>query len=436
MGKRSANTPRTSLRVAGVIGAVLSLGLAGSAVAWAQLTEINGAVIASGSVVVRGKPKSVQHLDGGIVDAIDVGDGDRVEAGDVLVRLDSTLLEANLAIYRTRLIEAHALRDRLRAELTGVGTLDFSGLPDELGNIDDLTAIRDGQRAIFEARRDVRAGQVEQLQERAEQFRNQTRGIERLVAAKQQQLTLLEREIAGIETLNRKGLAPETRLMAMQRDRADVLGQLGEHRAEVSRIANSVRDTELQVLQITRQVREESAMALRDVEKEMEELNQQLRSTARQLERVEIRAPVGGIVHELQVTTLGGVVAPGGLVTQIIERDAGVVFDMRVPTAAVDQVYVGQGARIVMSAFNQRTTPELAGTVARISPDAVLDEATGQPFFRVQLSVTPAELDRLGDLAIVPGMPVEAFLQTGERSVLSYLVRPLTDQIDRAFREE
>ena len=436
MAKPTSNTPRTGLRAAGILGALLSVGLAGSAFAWAQMTEINGAVIASGSVVVRGKPKSIQHLDGGIVEAIHVDDGDRVAAGDVLVRLDSTLLEANLAIYRTRLAEAHALRDRLRAEMFEALELPFSPLPPTIGSVGDLGAIRDGQRAIFKARRDVRAGQVDQLTERAEQFRNQTSGIERLIEAKEEQLALLERELVGLEKLSRKGLAPETRLMAMQRERADVLGQLGEYRSEISRIANSVRDTELQVLQISRQVREESALALRDAEKEIEELFQQLRSTARQLDRVDIRAPVAGIVHEMQITTLGGVVAPGGLVTQIIERDVGVVFDMRVPTAAVDQVHVGQDARIVLSAFNQRTTPELEGAVLRISPDAVLDEATGQPFFRVQLGVEKDELDKLGQLVVTPGMPVEAFLRTDERSVLSYLVRPLSDQIDRAFREE
>lgn len=425
-------TGLTRTATAGVIAAIV---LFSGAIAWAQLTRISGAVIAVGSVEVEGKPKSVQHLDGGIVERIAVSDGQQVDEGDVLMQLDDTLLRANLLIYRTRLSEALATRDRLVAEQTEAAEITFDFSEPLIGDAEtDLH--RTGQTRIFEARRELEAGRKEQLREKTNQFGNQIEGVTGLIAAKQEQYDLLEQERLSLVQLTEKGLARSSQVLALRRQQADLLGQISEHRSELARIQNSIRDTELEVLQGERQLREEVVTGLREVTTQIQELRQQIISTRKQLDRVAIRAPKAGRVHEMQITTVGGVVPPGGTIMQIVPRDENLGFRTRIDTASVDQVYVGQQAKLRFTAFNQRSTPELWGQVANISPTSVLDEVTGQNFFWVRVVAQEGEVERLGDLELVPGMPVEAYLQTNERSVLSYLTKPMTDQVNQAFREE
>lgn len=426
---------RTGLRMATWAGLIAAVALFSAAMFWAHTTNIAGAVIASGSVEVVGKPKSVQHLDGGVVEDILVDDGQAVTKGDILVRLDATLLSANLDIYRTRLSEAIALRERLVAEQVGAAQITQS--PDDPLTFGvDIQSHRDGQAAIFEARRIFEEGRREQLTEKIAQFRNQTTGVEGLIASKEEQLKLLEDELSSVQLLADKGLARGNQVLALRRNQADLLGQIAEPRSELARIQNSIRDTELEILQGERQMREQVATELRQVTNNIHELRQQILSTEKQLSRIDIRAPVTGRIHEMQVTTLGGVVPPGATILQIVPVDEALSFTMRIDPASVDQVYVGQDATLRFPAFNQRTTPELYGAVIDVSPTSVVDEQTGMAFYRVRVTAEEEELARLGDNRLVPGMPVEAYLQTGDRSVLSYLTKPLTEQLNQAFREE
>jgi HlyD family secretion protein len=427
--------PKTGLRWTGVLAVLVSFALLGSAVALAHFTLINGAVIASGSVIVRGKPKSIQHLDGGVVEEILVKDGDLVKAGQPLMQFDETLLKANIGIYKTRYANALALRSRLEAEQLGHSKINF-GATDSLVADVEQEKTRLGQKAIFESRIKVQLGRREQLKEKIKQFKNQISGTNVLIAAKEEQITYIDRELKSMQKLKKLKFARESQILAIQRSRADILGQVGEHQFELSRIANSIRDTELEMLQLVRQFREEALTALRDVNSTLEELAPQIISTQKQIDRIVVRAPVEGIIHEMQVVTLGGVVPPGGTILQIIPTGDGVEFDTRVEPAAIDQVYVGQRAKVMLSAFNQRTTPELKGQVQSISPDTVQDTQTGLTYYRARISVSDDELARLGELKIVPGMPVEAFIQTNERTISSYLMRPLSDQLNKAFREE
>lgn len=426
---------RTGLRWPMMLGIWGSLLLFGGTAVWAHFTQISGAVIAPGAAVVVGKPKSIQHLDGGVVEEILAEDGQTVRAGAVLMRLDPTLLRANLGIYRNRLASGLARRERLEAEQRGADELVFQETSPLVGEA-ELTRRRAGQLELFESRIAVLQGRREQLTEKIAQYRNQTKGVEGLIASKEEQLSLIGRELASTQTLSDKGLARETQVLALQRSRADLLGQIAEHQSELARIANSIRDTELEILQSDYQFRQEAVTELSTVTTEIEELIQQIVSTEKQLDRVEIRAPVDGVVHEMQVVTIGGVVSPGQTILQIVPSDQGIEFEMRVDPLSIDQVFVGQTAKMMLSALNQRTTPELTGTVKWMSPTSVLDEATGFSFFRVQVFIAPDELARLGAVDLVPGMPVDAFLQTAERSVMSYLTRPLTDHVSRAFREE
>lgn len=425
---------RTEMSGALFWGGISSLLLLLAVFLWSQVALISGAVIASGQVTVRGETKTVQSLDGGIVAEILVANGDRVVAGQPLVRLDPTLLEVNLEIYRNRLAEALARKARLEAEQLGLPAPVFgSPSPWLLGM--DLGLQYESQRQMFAARADVLQGSQDQLRETIVQFRNQAIGVEGQIGALRDQLGYIETDLANVVALNAKGLARESQVLELQRARAAMLGQIAEQQATRAQIANSIRDTELAILQGAREFREAVVTELREATTASEELTLQIVTTQKQLERIVLQAPSAGIVHELQASTVGGVVAPGAVVVQIVPLSEGVEFSLRLEPSAIDEVHVGQRARVVLPAFSSRTTPAIFGTLATISPTSIADPATGRSFYRLTLSIPAAELARLGAVELVPGMPVEAFLETGERTVWSYLAKPLSDQLARAFRE-
>jgi HlyD family type I secretion membrane fusion protein len=431
----SAPPLRTDLSRAGRMGVLAGLALLLVVFGWAYMTQINGAVIASGSAVVRGKPKIVQSLDGGIVEEVHVRDGDLVRAGDTLLRLDPTLLRINLEMYRNRLAETRAEINRLQAEQINANTLSFDYDRSYLDGL-ALMQINASQAEIFSARREVIKGREEQLREKVAQFKNQIAGVDGLIRAKQEQLTFIEQELEDVRALHADGLAREGQVLELQRARAQLLGEISEHQSKLARIRNSVRDTELEILQSKRQFKEQVVTDLRKAVMQSEELVLQIVTAQKQLERIEILSPVDGIVHEMQVFNAGGVVPPGETILQVVPIAKGVDFEIRVDPNAIDQVVMGQRAKVVFTAFNTRTAPEVFGTVSGISPDSVTDPGTGQSFYRVMLAIPPEELARLEGHEILPGMPIEAFLQTGERTVLSYLTRPLSDQLRRAFRDD
>lgn len=401
---------------------------------WLYSTMISGAVIASGQAVVRGKPKEVQSLDGGVVAEIFVQDGDLVAEGDRLLRLDPTLLEINLDMYRNRLAEVVAREARLEAEYLDAGAIELQAPPPQLGPV-PLDRHVVGQEEVFRARREVLEGRKEQLRERIAQFGHQIDGIEGQIRSNRDQLDYVERELESTQALSRQGLARESQVLELQRNQAALLGNLSELQSEMARIRNSIRDTELEILQSEREFKEQVVTELRDATAAREELVLQIVTIQKQLERIEILSPADGIVHEMTVVTRGGVVPPQETIVQIVPLSEGVEFELRVDPRSIDQIYVGQKARVVFPAFDMRTTPEIFGALSSVPPSSVTDPATGQSYYRVTVSVPEAELARLGDVDIIPGMPVEAFLETGERSVLSYLTKPLTDQLQRAFRE-
>ena len=430
----SQNLIKTGLATPVYLGALASLALLVSAFVWMSTTLITGAVIAPGKVVVRGLPKQVQSLDGGVVQEILVKDGDVVSKGDVLLRLDPSLLQINLEIYRNRLSEVVTREARLDAEYQELDAPVFNIDSPYLPGI-DLTQHFKGQREIFVARREVLSGRKEQLAERILQFRNQISGVEALISAKQDQLAYVSQERETKQGLSEQGLVRESELLELQGRESSLLGQIAEHQSELARIYNSIRDTELEILQADREFKEQVVTELRTTTAEREELILQIVTVEKQLERIDILAPTDGIVHELQATTEGGVVAPEATITQIVPLSDGVEFKLQVDPQSIDQVFVGQVAKVLFPAFNQRTTPELFGTVSGISPTSVDDPQTGLSYFRIDLTLPVEEIERLGDVELIPGMPVEAFLQTGERSVLTYLTEPLLQQLRRAFRE-
>lgn len=438
MGSDGGRLPRTGISAFLLAGTFATFALLGGLVFWAAETRIDSAVASSGQVVVRGKPKVVQSLEGGVVEEIFVHNGDEVVQGQILIRLDPTLVRVNLDIARHRLAEALALKARLEAEDLSSDELVFAYDPLPL-DIPLLHEQEEGQRRVFRARKELEAGRRAQLAERLAQFERQIEGLNATIAAKEEQLLYLERELASNRQLLDQGLVRESQVLSLQRARADMKGSLGEAAAERSRIGNAMQDAEIEVDQAEREFREQVVTDLRSTQKDIEELTLQIVTLSRQFEQMEIRAPASGVVHEMQVTTLGGVVTPNGTILQIIPLAEGVEFELLLDPHEIDRVYPGQSAQILFTAFDQRSTPKLAGQVTSISPTAVIAPIQGggeRSFYRVGLALGQGEVDRLRhDVRIVPGMPVEAYLETGEHTVLSYLVQPLKSQIERTFRE-
>ena len=426
-----------ALRPMMMAGAWGSLALLVLLVIWSAFTQISGAVIASGQVVVRGHTKQVQQLDGGIVAEILVKNGDAVRSGDLLMRLDPTILQVNLDIARNRLADALTQKARLEAEQLDLDAVDFAAIHrgDLVGDL-SLSKQEAGQSQIFLARRDVLRGTGAQLRERIAQIENQRDGVQAGIAAKEQQLVLVQKELDNVTELNKQGLARESQVLDLQRTRSELLGQISEQQSERARLANSVQDAQLEILQANRTFKEGVVTDLRDVTTKAEELTLQIVTTQKQLDRVEIRSPADGVIHEMQAATIGGVVAPMSTILQVVPSDAGFQYELRLDPGSVDQVYVGQMATVKFPAFSARSTPDIFAKVSIISPASVTDTANGQVFYRLDLDVPPEEMVKLGSLELVPGMPVEAFLQTTDRSVLSYLVQPLSEQIGRAFRDD
>jgi HlyD family secretion protein len=396
---------------------------------------LSGAVIASGRVVVRGKPQLVQHLDGGIIKAIEVRNGDLVRKGDVLVRLDEASLKANLDIYLNRLREALAKRARLESERDDSETVVFNAEAFESFGLGDMTAHTQRQQSIFQARRASRSGEVEKLKEKIGQFENQIDGLEGLIGAKTEQLNSIKVELESLNELLEKGIATKTRVYNQERMKSDLSGQIVEHAAELARISNAIRETEVSIIQVDRAFKEKVLSELSEAATQAEDLSQQISATRKQLERIEVRAPVSGIVHELSVNTIGGTISPHGTLMQIIASDDGVDVEVNIDPNTIDQVALGQDAALRFPSVNQSTTPEIISAVERISPSSVTDERTGLSFYRVVLSVTPQQLGQLQGLRLIPGMPVEAYVRTGDRTMASYLAKPFVDHLNRAMRE-
>ncbi|WP_371346031.1 HlyD family type I secretion periplasmic adaptor subunit [Ancylobacter sp. IITR112] len=420
------------LRLALIVAVFLVVGCGG----WAATAALNGAVLAAGTLVVESHAKRVQHPEGGVVGDILVRNGQKVEASDVLLRLDDTVTRANLAVVDTQLVELAARRARLEAERDSRPSVDAPvGLPAGLSGENAARAI-EGEVSLFNSRRAAREGQVAQMRARIDQLADEAEGLAAQIAAKSAELDYIAEEIAGATELHGKGLTPLTRLRSLQREKVRIEGERGQLQAELARSRGRTSETELQIIQIDQDMRAEVIQELREIEAKWAELQERRIAAQDKLTRVELLAPIAGVVHELATHTVGGVIAPGETAMLIVPEHDRLVVEIHVNPADIDQVAIGQEAMVRLSAFSQKTTPELAGTVARIAADLTKDEKTGSSFYVAQVVLPAEQLARLGGLQLMPGMPAEVHLRTGERTALSYLVKPLRDQIARAMREE
>ena len=295
--------------------------------------------------------------------------------------------------------------------------------------------IIEGERKLFEIRRDARIGQKDQLRQRIQQLREEIGGHEAQQRAKSQEIVLIARELAGAHKLWEKKLMPITKLTALEREATRLEGERGQLTATAAQVKGKIAETELQIIQIDRDLASEVGKELRETDAKIHELVERKVAAEDQLKRVEIRAPQDGVVHQSAVHTVGGVIAAGDPIMLIVPDADLLMVEAKVAPQDIDQLWIGQVAVLRFSAFNAQTTPEIHGTLSRMSADTVADQRTGQSYYTARFAVPAEEIARLGTLKLVPGMPVEVFVQTGERKVLSYLVKPLRDQVARAFRE-
>ena len=428
--------PRRAIRQHILLSLVVVVLLVGGIGGWAATSEFAGAVIAQGQLVVDTNVKKVQHPTGGVVAELRVRDGDMVNLGDIVIKLDDTQTRANLAIVVKGLDEFAARRAREEAELEGKDTVTF---PDELtARKDDpeIAKILTGEAALFEIRRKTREGLKAQLTERVSQSEEEITGLVAQVESKDKQIEWIKKELEGVRQLWTKQLVQFTRVTTLEREQARLEGERGQLVAAIAQSRGKISETKIQILQIDQDMRTEVGKDLADIRGKSAELVEKKIAAEDQLKRIDIRAPQNGMVHQLDVHTVGGVVTAGQQIMLIVPAADKLIVEAKVQPQDIDQVRVGQPAVMRFTAFNSRTTPELNGTVVVVSGDVTQDQRTGASYYTIRIAVPPSEIARLDAPKLVPGMPVEVFIQTTIRTVVSYFVRPFQDQIAKAFREK
>ncbi len=398
-------------------------------------TNLSGAVIATGVVAVEGSVKTVQHPTGGVVAELLVKEGQTVAAGDVLLRLDATLPAASQAIVSKSLSQAWARLARLEAERDNASEV---AVPKELltrMSLEEAKSVMAIEQQLFIDRRASREGQKKQLRERVQQLTETIAGHDIQQKTKQEEIELIDSEYQAVKKLFDKGMMTLDRVNALARGIARLRGERGQLMASIAEARGKIAETELQRLQVDQTFRSEVSQELRDLLARQGELIEREITASDQLKRIDITSPIAGRVQQLAVHTIGGVISPAEGLMQIVPADDELLVEAKISAQDIDQLTVGQSATLRLSAFNRNTTPELTGTVVRLSADLIQDERTGVGFYRAGIKIPQSELAKLQGLALVPGMPVESMIQTGSRNVMSYLLKPISDHAQRAFRE-
>lgn len=431
-GVESLHRSMRQLILAGAAIVILFIGGLGG---WAATVPLAGAVVAGGQVVVDTNVRTVQHPTGGVIGEIRVRETARVSEGDLLIRLDETVTRANLQVVVKQLLEAAARQARLEAERDGAAEMVLPEMVKERLSDREVARSWEGEATLFTARRTARQGQQRQLRERIDQIREEIVGLTAQEQARRRQVELIERELTDMRDLFRRNLVPRTRVVELEREAARLAGDVGQFVAERARAEGRITEAELQILQIDQDLRREVSTELREIQAKTGELVERRVAAEDALKRIDIRSPASGFVHQLAHHTIGGVIPAGQPIMLIVPGNDILVIEVRIAPQEIDKVAVGQEAVVRFPSLPHGTTPELRGTVARLSADVVREQQTNSTYFLARLAIDQSELDRLGRSRLVPGMPAEVYVRTGERTALAYLTRPLMDQVNRAFRE-
>src|SRR5258705_454935 len=402
-----------------------------------QKPYLTGAVIGQGVLVVDSSVKKVQHPTGGVVGELRVREGDKVIAGDILLRLDETQTLANATIVSKSFDELVARQARLEAERDNADQITFPKLLLERTRDPASEAARAiaAEQSLFDLRRQARGGQKAQLKERSAQLQEEIKGYLGQAEAKQREVDFIHKELEGVRTLWEKKLVPMNRLTALERDTARLEGERSQLSGMTAQAKGKIAEIELQIIQIDQDLRTEVGKDLIETRSKISELAERKTAAVDQLYRIDIRAPQSGRVHQLTVHTVGGVISPGEQIMLIGPDAHALAVEVKIAPRDIDQVYVGQAASMRFAAFDQKTTPDIEGEVSLVSADLMQDQRTGTSYYTARVLLKPEELARLGNAKLLPGMPVDVFIKTPGRTALSYLIKPLRDQAERAFKE-
>lgn len=428
-----ANVRRTGLIAVGIIVLMLA-GTAG----WGGTQELEEAVVAPGTIVVGSQKKRIQHPDGGIVAAINVNDGDHVSAGDILLRLDGKLLITERGAIRRRIFELSAKRWRLLAERDGANEPPQWRAPPNAISQDDGTELDEiivGQRRLFEMRRLVVDKQKDQLAERAKQLELSLSGLDRQIASRNKQLEVTRDEIKQVSGLKKRGLVPLSRWTPMARQEASLDGELGQIEAQLASTRAQIAEVELKRLEADETYRREALNDLQAVDGELSQLVEKHAALEEKVGRLDVRAPVAGRIHELGVHTIGGVVTSSDTLAYVVPSNEALVIDALVSPREIDRVHEGGPTRVRLTSFDSKTTPELNGHIVSVSADHLVQKEGSPPAFKVRIALNDGEVKRLGHVDILPGMEAEVMMTSAPRTMLSFLAKPMVDQMTRAFRE-
>ena len=433
--KTNGRTP-WRITVPALVGFLALAILVGGLGIWSVYTQLAGAIVSSGSIEVQSNRQVVQHPDGGVVGEIFVRDGAVVSSGDLLLRLDDTFLSSEKTIVEAQLFELLARRARLEAERDSATPEDLAiqldAVQQEHGIQRDLI---EGQQRLFEARLNTMTQQTDQLKKQLVQTESEIDGTEAQLVSLRLQVELIREELSDQQSLLSRGLTQASRVLALQREEASLSGEIGRLEASIARLKGQIAATEIRIVELDATRREEAITTLRDVQSQVAELSERRLSLTERLSRLDIRAPVSGTVYGSQVFALQSVIQPAEPMMYVVPQDTPLLVAARVDAIHVDQLHVGQPVALRFPAFNQRETPELDGHVINVSADTFTDEQTGFTFYRAELVPDEGQVERLNGQVLLPGMPVEAMIKTDERTPLSYLVKPMADYFNRAFRE-
>jgi HlyD family secretion protein len=432
-GKLPGTGETFSLRFHVIFASLVSLGLIFGIGGWAYTATLSGAIIAPGSFVVERNVKKVQHNYGGIVSEINVRNGDHVQAGQILLKLDSIQIGAELEIVKSQLLELKARSARLSAERDGLEKISYPA--DLLDKGEPTSAVISGETRLFDENRRTRENQKEQLRLRVGQLEEEITGLTAQKEAKAAERELIKRELTQVRELHDKKLTPVSRVYSMEREERRLGGEFGGLVAQIARAKGQISEINVEIIGVDENFRATAQRELRSIEARLSELQEREIAARDKFQRVELRAPQSGIVHELTAHTIGGVITAAEQIMLIVPEEDNLTIQAKIAPQDVDQVVIGRPARLRLSAFNQQATPEVPGHITHVAADVTVDPKTGETYYMSRVQMDEKELRKHGDLKLVPGMPVEVFMSTGDRTALSYLTKPFRDQVNRAFRE-
>lgn len=430
------NDPNLVTRKPIIIGGWMMIFVFGFLGLWSAFAPLASAAIAPGKVILSGSKKSIQHLEGGVIEEILVREGQAVKAGQVLIRMNETAARARLDLFGKQYQTAKAAEARLVAERDGNETIDFPAeLLNKVDESESLQEVLKSQERLFESRRASVEGQKSVLVQKKAQYAEEINGMEAQITSATRQIELLEEEIGAVRKLFKQGNAQKPRLLALQRQQAELKGNRGDYKARISRAQQAIAETDLQIINIRNEFANKVASEMRETVDKLADLQERLKASNDIIDRIVIEAPLSGIVTALKVHTIGGVVRPGDTLMEIVPIDE-LLVEARVSPQDIDVVRAGLEARVMLSAYAARRVPPIAATVVQVSPDRFEDKQTGLPYYTSRIRIDEKDLSEYDYIELTPGMPADTLIVTGERSVLSYLMTPITDSFRKAFREE